>query len=603
MNNSSTEKTLFFSIFGKDRITGERTLTIRKEQDVMASLQKDIQSQRVARLREAMHLYQPASDILLARKEQLLQICPGYHFTRKDGKVQAKRYNGIVAVVVGGCFSEREAVKIKKSLALLPQTRAAFIGYDMKSVIVLFRFFLPGHVLPAGAESIRQFHATAIRIAVQYIRPYLPFHMEMPEDTVPEMTFYQTVDKSLYYNPQAQPIYIRLKSELPGAITDKDNDIRTGMLNLHAFMQRNYDIRFNILTDMPEYRRRNEKKDVFIPLDQREMNSISLDALEEGLHVWDRDTRRYVLSNRTPRYNPVEDFLKHTGKWDRRLHIQRLAECVKCNNRYWPLLFRRWFLSMVATWQRRNHQYANCTSPVLVGEQGYRKSTFCRLLLPPELRFGFTDRLDIGNKRTAEMFLNRFLLINLDEFDQIGDKQQGFLKHLLQKPSAAIRKAYSSVIVETRRYASFIGTSNMQSLLYDTSGSRRFICIRVKEKIDFPTDMDYRQLYAEAVHALNKGERYWLDEQEEALLKESNREFEVENKYAQLFWSRYRQPEHNGEGNYLYCTEILQSLCTSSEFSKMGNGTMVQFGRLLQRWGFVRKHGNGGSLYHVVKRG
>ncbi|MGG6498919.1 UNVERIFIED_CONTAM: helicase, partial [Bacteroidetes bacterium 56_B9] len=80
------------------------------------------------------------------------------------------------------------------------------------------------------------------------------------------------------------------------------------------------------------------------------------------------------------------------------------------------------------------------------------------ILLPPELRFGYTDSIDFKSKQDAERSLGRFFLINIDEFDQISVNQQGFLKHLLQKPVANLRKPYGTAIQEIRRYASFIAT-------------------------------------------------------------------------------------------------------------------------------------------------
>ena len=62
---------------------------------------------------------------------------------------------------------------------------------------------------------------------------------------------------------------------------------------------------------------------------------------------------------------------------------------------------------------------------------------------------------------------------------------------------------------ELRRYASFIGTSNQKDLLTDPTGSRRFICIEVTDPIDTNVTIDYRQLYAQAMHLLYKNERYW----------------------------------------------------------------------------------------------
>ena len=70
-----------------------------------------------------------------------------------------------------------------------------------------------------------------------------------------------------------------------------------------------------------------------------------------------------------------------------------------------------------------------------------------------------------------------------------------------------------------RRYASFIGTSNQKDLLTDPSGSRRFICIEVTAPINTNVTINYRQLYAQAMEAIYKGERYWLDDEDEQILK------------------------------------------------------------------------------------
>ena len=99
-----------------------------------------------------------------------------------------------------------------------------------------------------------------------------------------------------------------------------------------------------------------------------------------------------------------------------------------------------------------------------------------------------------------------------------------------------------------RRYASFIGTSNQKDLLSDPSGSRRFICIEVTGPIDTNVSINYRQLYAQALNAVAKGERYWLDDADEAILKRTNREFEQLTPLEQLFHSHFRAAEEDEEG-------------------------------------------------------
>ena len=255
---------------------------------------------------------------------------------------------------------------------------------------------------------------------------------------------------------------------------------------------------------------------------------------------------------------------------------------------------------MVAHWRGIDKQHGNNTSPLLVGSQGYRKSTFCRILLPPELRFGYTDSIDFKSKQEAERSLDRFFLINIDEFDQINANQQGFLKHLLQKPVANLRKPYGTTIQEMRRYASFIGTSNLKDLLTDPSGSRRFICIEVTGPIQTNVTINYHQLYAQAMHDIMKGERYWLDDTDEAIVKEYNREFERVDPLEELFLCHFRGAEESEEGEWLTAMQIFNDLQQKTR-DKLAINRIAAFGRTLRKLDILNKKSNRGTLYHLVR--
>ena len=371
------------------------------------------------------------------------------------------------------------------------------------------------------------------------------------------------------------------------------------VMQTDEFMKRRYEFRFNLLTGCVEYRERNSFNFYFRPVDKRVMASITMNALYEGIKLWDKDVVRYLNSDRVPVYQPVEEFLFDVPHWDGKDHIGNLARRVPCNNPHWPQLFRRWFLSMVAHWRGMgNKEHANSTSPILIGPQAYRKSTFCRLLLPPCLQAYYTDSIDFSRKRDAELYLNRFLLINMDEFDQIGINQQGFLKHILQKPVVNTRRPNAAAVEELRRYASFIGTSNHKDLLTDTSGSRRFIGIEVTGVIDVVRPIDYDQLYAQAMTALRKNERYWFDEKEEAMLTEANREFEQSPAIEQLFEVYYRSAKEDEEGEWLLAADLLQRIQKASKM-KFSPRQVSYFGRILQKLGVESRRRTHGMYYHV----
>ena len=393
-------------------------------------------------------------------------------------------------------------------------------------------------------------------------------------------------------------VYMEMKGfgSRPSITREQDTALR-----LEEFLKRRYEIRFNQITDDLEYRERYSIRFCFFPLDKRARNSIAIQALKEGIQAWDRDIDRYLHSDYVPIYNPVEEYLFEVGEWDGHDRIRELADQVKCHHPHWRDLFYRWFLSMVAHWLGRDKQHGNATTPVLIGPQGYRKSTFCRILLPPELRFGYTDSLDFSSKRDAERYLGRFLLVNLDEFDQISINQQAFLKHLLQKPSANIRKPHSSSIQEVRRYASFIATSNHKDLLSDLSGNRRFICVEVTAPIDTNITVNYSQLYAQAFHAVMHGERYWLDDADEALLKESNEEFRQVSPLEHLLQNRFGMASlEEGDGEWLMTLDIFNCLQEGIR-EKLPIGKLTHLGRLLKKWNVPNKRSGKGSLYYLKK--
>ena len=424
------------------------------------------------------------------------------------------------------------------------------------------------------------------------------FKAGIPEEEVVRQTlmhYYREVDEPIV-RMTLHNLYQELKGF--GRKSSLTKEQETSYL-LEEFMNRRYEFRYNTVLDELEYRQRDSIHFYFKPADQRARSTIALNALKEGIRVWDRDVIRFLSSDYVPFYNPVEEYLYDTGRWDGKDRIRALADLVPCHNPYWRELFYRWFLGVVAHWRGLDKQHGNNTSPLLVGPQGFRKSTFCRILLPPELRFGYTDSIDFKSKQDAERSLGRFLLINIDEFDQINANQQGFLKHLLQKPVANLRKPYGTAIQEIRRYASFIGTSNQKDLLTDPSGSRRFICIEVTGPIDTNVTINYRQLYAQAMHDIVKGERYWLNDEDESILKQTNREFEQVDPLEQLFLSQFRAIEGDEEeGKWLTPMQIIAALQTKTR-DKLAINKVAAFGRTLRKLEIPNKRARQGTLYHV----
>lgn len=425
------------------------------------------------------------------------------------------------------------------------------------------------------------------------------FHSGIPEEEVVQRSVsrYYTRKEEVLIRQMINNVYMECKGFDTKSPMTKEQQLA---FRTEEFMKRRYDFRYNTQIGEVEFRERHSFKFRFMPIDKRMLNSIAIDAQFEGIPLWDRDIIRYIYSNRVPAFNPLEDFLFDLPDWDGTDRIRALAHAVPCRNGYWSELFHRWFLNMVSHWRGFDKKFANSVSPLLVGAQGTRKSTFCRSIIPPELRMYYTDSIDFSRKKDAELYLNRFALINIDEFDQISPTQQGFLKHILQKPVVNIRKPHGSAVLELRRYASFLATSNQKDLLTDPSGSRRFICIEVTDVIDTNRPIDYEQLYAQAMYELNHGERYWFDQTDEQIMTENNREFEQTPPEEQLFHRYFRIPEAQEVGEWISPTEIMMHIQKNSAIP-LSTKRIYAFGRILQKNGIPSKHTKKGTLYHVIK--
>lgn len=369
-------------------------------------------------------------------------------------------------------------------------------------------------------------------------------------------------------------------------------------MQMEEFMTRRYDLRFNRMKGCKEYRERHSLFIDYRPVTAEIVKSICFEAQLEGISAIEYDVQRYVDSRRIPHFWPVEEYLYDLPGWDGQERIRTLADCVPCKNGEWRDFFYLWFISMVAHWLQMDREHANSTSPLLVGPQGCRKSTFCQNLLPPELRPYYIDGIDLGSRKDAELALNRFALINLDEFDSIPASRQPYLKNLLQKPKVTLRKPYGESMEEMRRFASFIATSNTFSLLADTSGNRRFIGVEVEGMIRIEP-LDYPQLYAEAVTALREGARFWFTPEEEARLNLNNRAFEKHPLLEELFLYYYRMPEEGEACEPLSAPEILMSISKQSK-TDLSETKLELFGRLMLKHKVQKKVKMDRKYYYVI---
>ena len=366
--------------------------------------------------------------------------------------------------------------------------------------------------------------------------------------------------------------------------------------DLQNFLNANFDFRYNILSDMPECRRKNTT--TYRMIDKRMMNTLSMEAMMNGVDCKDADVKRFLFSERIPTHHPFKDYVSALPEWDGTDRVTMLASRVSGNG-MWLNGFHIWMLGMVAQWLGYPARCANAVAPILVStEQGMCKSTFCSMLLPEELRTYYTDKFTINATSGCEQKLSTFGLINMDEFNMYTERMMTILKNLMQMKKVNYRKCFKAYYSDLPRIASFIGTSNEKSLLTDETGSRRFLCMEVEKPIDC-SPIDYPQLYAQLKWELEAGKRYWLSKEEELEIQEHNQDFYKQSTEEEVFFKVFRLPKE-GEPFVRMTASSIFDLLQKRYPALMRSANVRQFGKVLCHIGAKKSRSNMGSVYEVV---
>ena len=371
------------------------------------------------------------------------------------------------------------------------------------------------------------------------------------------------------------------------------------------FLKTRYVFRYNEVMGYTEYRPNTTWLKDWEPCDENVINSMTIEARLSDLDVKDKDVRRYVHSNMIRKIDPISEYLSNCyNKWDGKTdHIAMLARCVPCQIPQWETWFKKWFLYMVAQWVLPQQEYGNSVVPLLISSQGDGKTTFCRMILPKQLRWGFLESLDVSEKRTTLQAMHNFLLIDLDEFNAISPKQQeGFLKNVIQLPSVKIKRPYGKHVEEFKRYASFIATTNETNVLSDPSGSRRFICVNLTAPIHTDYKPNYEALYGQAYKmVINREMEWWFSAEEVKEIMNHNRQYQLTPPAVQYFNEYYQPALDETEGKWLSPTAIYDQLRQIAGAGLKANGVSA-FGRYLWNMPELQHRRVGSSKQYLVKK-
>ena len=370
-------------------------------------------------------------------------------------------------------------------------------------------------------------------------------------------------------------------------------------MKVDNFFRKRFLLRRNELTGIVQYKPLGAYDTDYRPVTRAVINTMAIMAQREGIKIWARDMKERVESTLVEAFNPVVEYVNGLPQWDGRDRLTAFAARVPTENPYWTEFFSVWMRSMVAVWMGVDRSHGNAIVPLVVGPQGCGKTSFTKIILPPDLQEYYNDRIDFKNDNTMMQSLSSFALINIDEFDSYSVRRQPLMKYLISKSEVTAVKAYGTTFSTTRRYASFIGTTNSPHPLTDATGSRRFVCVKVTGKIDTSSPIDYGQLYAQVASGVRSGLAHYLDDDATFRLAEANRPFIRLNDLDGILLDMFRQPSPDSPAKELSAASIAAMIRCEYPDIPQARLSAIEVGKRLSANGFQRRHTRNGTVYAI----
>ncbi len=345
---------------------------------------------------------------------------------------------------------------------------------------------------------------------------------------------------------------------------------------------------------------------VWLESDELEMGDWL--AREHWLPPMSRQTLEEAVSMvaRRHRYHPArERILAQHGLWDGEKRLERwLAECCRKEGMGLSDDPHQKYLARVGTWlimaicQRVLQPGCKFDYMVILeGGQGLGKSTLCRLL---GMEWFADTGLVLGDKDSYQN-LQGVLVYEWGELDSLTKAEVTKVKQFVSSQKDRFRASFDRRPKDYPRQVVFIGTTNESHYLSDPTGNRRFWPVKVTRFIDLDwVRANLEQMFAEALHYLEAGERFHPNQAEQRQLFDPQQlertiENALESAIRKFLYDEQQKVAHHGINgslvNEITLSELLNYLGISVD--KQTTALTKQASTALGRMGWERGRAKG----------
>lgn len=368
---------------------------------------------------------------------------------------------------------------------------------------------------------------------------------------------------------------------------------------IQQYLDKHYVLRKNVVRGLIEYREKNKRGSIYLPVTDYWENSIWCTLQLMGVYCKISELRSVIHSEFSKEFDPFKSYFQKLPAWDGQTdYIAQLASTITTTNPdYWVVCLRKWVVATVACAideGKENHSVL-----LLSGDQGLGKTTWCRNLVPPELRqYVYSGNLDPASK-DASLLLSDCYLIILDELSGQSRMELNRLKAMITKNFVRERRAYARNAEMYERRASFAATVNDSQVLTDRTGSRRFLCFETRT-IDYQKPLDYKGIYAQAYALYKSGFKYWFSDNDITQINDNNEPFQQSSPEEELFYTFFRRPTRFEHPQLLSSSEIIAKIAEKTRLP-ITPINVNNLGKMLKRAQFEYTIRKGKRLFSVIE--
>ena len=361
--------------------------------------------------------------------------------------------------------------------------------------------------------------------------------------------------------------------------------------------------RFNTCLNRPEIQEPDEN---WRPVNDRDLSTYYCRLKEAGVKVSANDVA-HIIFNRdfTSDYDPFRSYLDELPKWKevdpdyiQEFFIGHMVFGDPENLEFYALMFRKWFVCMVALWIKKVKE--NPMMPVLYGPQHIGKTFFVRHILPRQLA-SYLNEVNPSAKvdKDFEISLAETPLMFLDEFSVNSLQKSEAYKYAITSSSSYRRDSYGHFREMRDRKATLIAATNHDTFIMEAEGNRRYLAVNLLDTVnlnDHP--LPYEGAYAQALWLLENGFDPKPTREESELISEHNLPYLMPNDCEEALRTFIRMPTPIDNAEAYSAGDLLREL-NQRGFSARGFKA-VAIGRAMKKMGFDSRKINGTYKYNVV---